>query len=236
MIIISGTFKCGSTSLYHSLTPVISDIFKTHIWFSHQKIVEKFGDQDYVYLIPIRNQKEIYPSAMFEDIHNPSFEYSLSLLQSDQDRLLFSQKGKDALIERYQNLKGKDALVYQNFKTTDWTKYFHLNNSSIVKFVQQLDRSFLTIPFQIGGYWIVDIKGVRFAFIDTQMLSDLDKINQLLTDLDLPTISKVVRDNIGTEKFYSAEYQVLTDRLRSEGYFDQNYYDFLATNLYTIIA
>lgn len=48
-------------------------------------------------------------------------------------------------------------------------------------------------------------------------------------------ILKMLKFNIGEDKFYNNEYKILKELLLKDKYFDEHYYDFLDNEIYDII-
>jgi hypothetical protein len=229
-VVIMGTFKSGTNSLHETF--INNDIISTRIH------LEPLIDNTY-YFIPIRNQKEIYLSAYFQDIHQPSYEYSLlNYLNVKLDKTKIHDV--EYLKNIYMKLK-KDKYfyehLYKNFIEKKWEKYEHLSNSHILKIINNIDKSFIKIPFKKNNYTIHNIidKNIKIIFLDIKIISNSSVLNNIFTELKLPYhIKNIYFSNIGSYKFYNEDYKYLIDRLKSKHYFDDDYYDFLNDNIYDV--
>jgi hypothetical protein len=230
-IIVMGTFKSGT----HSLQEMFS---KNNIKSSRIHIEDLIKNT--CHFIPIRNQKEIYLSAYFQDINIPSYEYSIfNYLQINLDKKKINDS--EYLETEYLNIKKNknfyDAL-YKNFINTNWSKYGYLSNKNILKEINKNDITFTKIPFKKNNYTIHKIpnENITIVFMDISILNNIEILNEMFTELQMPyTISQIYLSNIGNEKFYKNEYKFMIEELKKINYFDSDYYDFLDQDIFTVI-
>ena len=129
-------------------------------------------------------------------------------------------------------------IIYERFK--DASEYLleacELDNMHLIRVIKNYDITFNKIPFKKNNYVIKVLpNGCTAVFIDMHMLNNIVILNNMLCELKINiVISSLTHTNIGTLKFYSNEYKVLSKTLRDEKYYDSEYYDFLNDN-YEII-
>jgi len=124
-IIINGVFKTGTTTLENLLRNNNIECSKIH---------SSTINNDTIYLTPIRNQKEIFLSAFFQDIHIPKYKYSI--FHDEENINLFKKyrQIKDFNQDRYFREKyfkiNRDKLfidkLYKIFVNYNWNNEYHL--------------------------------------------------------------------------------------------------------------
>ena len=217
-IIINGVYKTGTTTL--------ENLLQNNIECS--KIHSSTINNDTIYLTPIRNQKEIFLSAFFQDIHIPEYKYSI--FHDEENINLFKKyrQIKDFNQNRYFREKyfkiNRDKLfidkLYKIFVNYNWNNEYHLINKYHIERINKIDNNFNKIPFKKNNYYIYSYKekNIKIVFIDFKILNDINKLNNMLKET----------------KFYKNEYKILKELLLKKKYFDENYYDFLDNEIYDI--
>lgn len=234
-IIVSGVFKSGTSSLVNSLSinnkNNLYNIKKIHMgpdYFESTNII----------LIPIRNQKEIYVSGFFQDIHIPPYIYSIFHTPEDINIYENTKNNKEFIAKFINMYKNNHEAIYNHFNSVykHLIDSHHLNNSSILKIINKYDDTFKKIPFKKNEFVIRKLStGCIVVFIDMHMLNDATKINNMLNELNINiNITTTVYSNNSSDKFYSNEYKTLSTTLRDNNYYDADYYDFL-DDMYEII-
>ena len=235
-IIINGVFKTGTTTLEYLLINNNIECSKIHC---------STINNNTIYLTPIRNQKEIFLSAFFQDIHIPEYKYSI-----------FHDEENINLFKKYTQTKGfnqdkyfrdkylkinRDKLfidkLYKKFINYDWNNEYYLINKQHIERINKKDNNFNKIPFKKNNYYIYENKekNIKIVFIDFKILNDINKLNNMLKELNInKKILKTEKCNIGETKFYKNEYKILKELLLKDNYFDENYYDFLDNEIYDI--
>ena len=115
-IIVSGIFKCGSSTIISTLknndVEKKYEIKKMHIDYN---ILSKTSS---TIIIPIRNQKETYLSGFFQDVFIPAYDYSIF---HDEHNLKLWNENHNALYFRTKytkEIKGKTKLLLDKFKNS----------------------------------------------------------------------------------------------------------------------
>ena len=235
-IIINGVYKTGTSTLENLLQNNNIECSKIH---------SSTINNDTIYLTPIRNQKEIFLSAFFQDIHMPEYKYSL--FHDEENINLFKKyrEIKDFNQNRYFREKyfkiNRDKLfidkLYKIFVNYNWNNEYHLINKYHIERINKIDNNFNKIPFKKNDYYIYENKekNIKIVFIDFKILNDINKLNNMLKELNINNkILKTEKCNIGETKFYKNEYKILKELLLKDKYFDDNYYDFLDNEIYDI--
>lgn len=227
---IMGTFKSGTHSL--SETFIINDI---NVSRHHLQPL----DSNTCYFVPIRNQKEIFLSAYFQDILHPrSYEYSLLNHLNIDLSTIDETDLKKTYLDINKNKYFYEKL-YETFKKTDWDKYEYLSNKYCLNLINKIDDSFKTIPFKKNYFTIHNIpnKNISIVFLDIKIINDKEILNEMFKKLKLKyNINNISYSNIGSTKFYANEYAILHNKLKIENYFDENYYDFLNPSIFTNVS
>lgn len=235
-IIINGAFKTGTSTIKETLKN--NNIETTKIHCSN-------FENNHIYLTTIRNQKEIYLSSFFQDIHIPKYDYCL--FHNDENIQLYDKMKKNKenpdkfFREKYLKIEKNENFINEllnKFLNVDWTKYNYLQNKTHLHNLNIIDENVQKIPFKKNGYFIYENKdkNIKIVFIDYKIIDNVDILNEILNNLGIDIkLDKIHNSNIGTKKFYRNEYIKLIELLKSKNYFDENYYDFLNENIYQIL-
>jgi|SaaInlStandDraft_7_1057024.scaffolds.fasta_scaffold17993_4 hypothetical protein len=235
-IIINGVFKTGTSTLIRTLHS--NDI---ECSLEHCSNI----NNNTIYLTPIRNQKEIFISGFFQDIHNPMYKYSIFHDEENINLYKKYRQTKGFNQDRYFREKyfkiNRDKLfidkLYKLFVNYNWDNEYHLINKYHIARINKIDNNFNKIPFKKNAYYIYENKekNIKIVFIDFKILNDINIINNMLKELNInKQILKTEKCNIGETKFYKNEYKILKELLLNNKYFDENYYDFLDNEIYDI--
>lgn len=238
-IIINGVFKTGTSTLIRTLHS--NDI---ECSLEHCSNI----NNNTIYLTPIRNQKEIFISGFFQDIHNPMYKYSIfhnkeniNLYKEYNNNIEKYGRAIKYFENEYLKINRDDKFIdklYEKFINFNWEKEYQLINKHHIKKINKIDSKFTKIPFKKNGYYIYENKekNIKVVFIDFKILNDINIINNMLKELNInKQILKMLKFNIGEDKFYNNEYKILKELLSKDKYFDEHYYDFLDNEIYDII-
>lgn len=207
-IFISGGYKCGTSTLTRTL-----GVKKTHEIISNceNRIVKNNIN---CILFPFRNVEEIYPSALFQDIHVPNYEYSPFAMNNFlEDKRRCKQNCKAGCECQFQQrrkqiIKNIDVkLLVEHYKNIDWDKFLHLNSKLRIKMTNE--KYNINIDYNSKEYQIFDIviknRKIRLISFNISILnSRFDKLQNILYGRKIKTLKK---SNIGTKKWYSQKYK-----------------------------
>jgi hypothetical protein len=242
-IVVCSTYKAASSSLYDTLllnNENNYDVRKEHICaprgdnFTYSQSTPLSKNDKTVILIPIRNQKEVYCSALFQDICNPEYEYSP--FHSKENILIWkTRKDKDThFLQKYtEEYMGQIEKLKEHFFRFDFSIYPYLNNASLLSIFPSMGK----IPFKKNGYVIrkYDDKNT-LCFMDFRIVGNLSLLQQMMRELSLNiNITDLMKSNTTDEKAFASDYTGLKRELISTGYLSQDYYSFLSSDLYEVV-
>lgn len=207
-IFISGGFKCGTTTLTKTF-----GVNKSHeiIPNCENRIIKNNIN---CILFPFRNVEEIYPSALFQDIEVPNYEYSpfaSNNFLEDKNRCKqncicecrckFKQKRKKII----KNIDIK--LLIEHYKKIDWDKFLHLNSKLRIKMTNK--KYNINIDYNLKEYQIFDIviKNRKIKLISFNISILNSRFNELQTILYGKNIKTLKKTNVGITKWYSQKYK-----------------------------
>lgn len=261
---ISGTQKCGSTSYFFTIKNAISRKINCdgeynkntggydflgllgesdNLGIKNITVMRNHIDScifnDNIVFISIRNQREIYPSAYFESLSNPEYEYNIFNTEETITawKNLKGFERRPFMIEKYnKEIKGNYEKIIDHFNKQAWSKYNFLNNYVTLDKIKQhglLEK----IPFKKNGYVIRPVNDSSICvFIDYKIINNPDKFNNIFRELNLDlNVEKIERENISQLKFYGEDYNNVCSILKKNNYYDENYYDFLDNSIFEII-
>jgi hypothetical protein len=244
-IVICSTYKAASTSLFDTLMLNNENgyhIRKEHIFapilngdkVTYHKSGHLSQKNKTIILIPIRNPKEVYVSALFQDICNPEYEYSP--FHSQENIVLWNtlHNKHSYFIEKYkQEFLNKVEKLKEHFYKTNFISYPYLNSASLLKIFTKLDK----IPFKKMNYVIREYdEHNTLCFMDYKIIGEIEILREMVKDLNLNmNITDLMKSNITDEKVFSQDYKELKKLLIKDGYFYADYYSFLTPSIYEVI-
>ncbi len=221
-IIVSGSFRCGSTTLYNTLVENSNgevEISKVHSGGLYNELVK-----NKIILVPVRNEKEVCISGLFQDIYCPVYPYSI-FHNEENIKIWNENKDLEYFKQKYSNeIMGNEELIYDHFKKINFKNHIDLQNNGILsqlKFVKKI--RFEKMGFTINNYPKYKCK---ICFIDFRILNDINLLNVMLEKLNVNIfLRKLVVSNKSEDNVIYSDYLKLKQRLGGN-YFGE-YYDFL---------
>lgn len=225
-------FKTGT----HSLRKLFKQTFCDSEYEIEHKHIHNLRKKDFdIIFITIRSHLDIYPSAFFQDITKPQYEYSYFREDINKNINYTKEYYKDnklKIISEYNENKEEFMKKLINyFLLFVWNKYPNINYQFIKKFLNQiLEEKIDNIKYNKGSYKIIKTyhkimkKNIKIVFIDLYMLSNNQEIKKMFDELEL----KYNEDKInsldsfsGREKWYSNMYRELKEGLKKTDYYER---------------
>lgn len=225
-------FKTGT----HSLKKILRNVLDTSIYNLEFKHIHNLKRKDFdIIFITIRSHLNIYPSAFFQDITKPQYEYSY--FREDINKNIkytkeYYKENKLKLIKEYKENKEEfmEKLI-SYFLTINWSKYSNINYKFIKIYLNQiLEEQLENIEYNKGSYKILNTyhkimkKNIKIVFLDLHMLNNKEEIKKMFEELELEFDEDKVNglnSFSGREKWYSNMYRDLKKGLKESNYYEK---------------
>lgn len=225
-------FKTGT----HSLRKLFKQTFCDSEYEIEHKHIHNLKKKDFdIIFITVRSHLDIYPSAFFQDITKPQYEYSYfrkDINKNIEYNRKYYNNNQKKILKKYShnpNLFTNELIKY--FLKMDWTKYQNINYKFILNYLNQIiEENMENIQYTKNGYKIIDKfniknnKNIKIVFIDISMLNQKEKLIQMLNELNLKyNIDNLKSTNSfqGNQKWYKNIYKNFKKYLKETNYYDK---------------
>lgn len=223
-------FKTGT----HTLRNIFKKILDQNEYNLEYKHIHNLKRKDFdIIFITIRSHLQIYPSAYFQDITKPQYEYSY--FRSDMGKGIkfdkdYYKKNQMKMLSDYD--EDNELLIINlinHFMSIEWTKYSNINYKYVIKYLNDiLENKMDFIEFNKNSYKIIETyhqimkKDIKIVFIDINMLNDINEIEKMLNELslnfDMNAIENINTFN-GSKKWYKNIYGNFKNKLKETDFY-----------------
>lgn len=209
-IVVIGGYKTGTSTLVKTFKCV-----KYHHIADIDKILKNNLEVEII-LFPFRNNNEVYPSAYFQDICNPLYEYSPFYLKNPIFENFLNQCSSKCIpglcyceneIKRQNIIKNVDINeLLRHYKTINWDKYDHLNSILRIDYVKKynVNINYNSLEFQIFN---IEINNKIIKLISFNICILDSKFDELKKIINCNNNIVLQKENISNIKWYANKYK-----------------------------
>ena len=226
-------FKTGT----HSLRKLFKQTFCDSEYEIEYKHIHNLKKKDFdIIFITVRSHLDIYPSAFFQDITKPQYEYSYFREDINKnikfDRKYYNNNQKILLNKHNENSEIFIDDLINFFLNLNWNKYQNLNYFYILKFLNQIIKNKIEkIENKKNGFTVLEKynvttnKKIKIVFIDLNILNDKEKLIEMLNILNLKFDKNKINGLnlfLGNNKWYNKIYEKFKEKLKLTNYYTKN--------------